>query len=438
VGPSGRVPRTTPGRPLRHADVRRVLHAGGPAIAFQPQLSLSRLEVAGYEALARFPGEAVSCPEHWFAQAHQVGLGAALEAAAVSNALAEGGKRPAGTTLAINLSPSLLPAAALRAALPPDLDGIEIELTEHEVVLDPDGLRRQVDLLRRRGARLAIDDVGAGHSGLRRVMDLAPDTLKLDRHLVDGVAGNSAKAALIRAVVDFADHIGATVCAEGVETMDDLLALADLDVTSAQGWIVGMPDSTCDRVDPVVRTACERSLQRVLSTPDFPDLSEGSTAAHGMSLEDLLGALADVRDLDGLAHLARAGALVLGCDHTELSALRADGTAVQAVVAENWRGQGEIFHLGDYPSTARCLSDRVVIPVYAASTTDAGELRVLRHLHYQSVLLVPVTSRGHAVGLFECFFVDDTPWSRRQIRSARLLASVLGPVLDGLMRRPLR
>ena len=134
---------------------------------------------------------------------------------ALERALRRRDDRPAGTTLAINLSPGVLASPAVAAVLPDDLSGIEIELTEHEWAPGTGRLRRQLDLLRERGARIAIDDVGVAHSGLRRVMELAPDRIKLDRHLVQGVSTSTVKAALIRAVVDFAEHIGASVCAEG-------------------------------------------------------------------------------------------------------------------------------------------------------------------------------------------------------------------------------
>src|SRR5690349_1508804 len=196
-----------PGEPRDHpggyAAVREVLDRGGPDVVFQPQLSLSRLAVAGYEALARFPATPQRGPEYWFGLAREVGLGADLEASALRAALSQRAGRPKGTTMAVNVSPSVLGSAPLERVLPDDLRGIEIEITEHEHVDDVDALRGRLDELRDRGARLAIDDVGAGHSGLSRVMDLAPDSLKLDRHLVVGVAGSTAKSALIRAVVDF-------------------------------------------------------------------------------------------------------------------------------------------------------------------------------------------------------------------------------------------
>lgn len=411
--------------------LRRMILAGGPRIVFQPQLSLSRLEIVGYEALSRFPDEPDRTPEQWFRLAHQVGLGAAIEACALANALQSLDTLPAGCVLAVNVSPSVLGSPALHAVLPHDLTGIEIELTEHEAVADGDGLRRELDRLRGRGARLAIDDVGAGHSGLSRMMQLAPDTLKLDARLVGGVAGNTAQAALIRAVVDLADHLDAVVCAEGVETLDDALALADLDVDLAQGWAVAEPGPGFAAADPRLVAACGLSMRRALNVR--PPITLPGTGREPATLEDLLGELTDVRDLDGLAALARAGTRVLACDQAELSFLHPGGDAVEALVGEKGPGDGRRYRLGDFPATRACLGRGIVTPVYDEPGGDPAERRLLAEGGFSSVLLVPVSSRGRPVGLLECYLLERSPWSRRQIRSARLLASVLGPVLDGLL-----
>ena len=431
---AGTSPRTSLGA------VREILDAGGPALVFQPQLSLARSAVAGYEALARFPGETIQGPERWFELAHHVGLGPELEAAALAQALNLGRNRPIGTALAVNLSPSVLGTAALDQVLPSDLSGLEIELTEHERVPDPIRLRRELDRLRERGARVAIDDVGAGHSGLVRVMELAPDSLKLDRHLVVGVAHSTAKAALIRAVVDFAEHLGATVCAEGVEDLDDLLTLADLDVGLAQGWAVGMPHEAFQDAEPDAVVAGLQSLRGVLAS----DGGRGPASRRPgtpPTTEEVLARLTEVTDLATLAAIAEGSDAALGCERVVLSFVHADGTAVEAVGDEGGVGEpAERFLIEDYPITRQCLTERTVLPVYRDDPGGGEECRLLERLGFGTVLLVPIVSRDRAVGLLECYLTDVVPWSRRQIRSARLLAAMLGPVLDGLLteraRRP--
>ena len=89
--------------------------------------------------------------------------------------------------------------------------------------------------------RLAIDDVGAGFSSLRHIVMTSPDVLKLDRSIVDGVAGDPVLRTLVRAMVDFAHGCGAKVVAEGVETGQDAAALLELEVDLGQGWYFGRP-----------------------------------------------------------------------------------------------------------------------------------------------------------------------------------------------------
>ncbi|HST83358.1 MAG TPA: EAL domain-containing protein [Kineosporiaceae bacterium] len=462
-------------RRVQQEAVRQIVAEGGPQIVYQPQLSLSRLVVDGYEALARFPDSPIRGTESWFARARELNLGAALEASALHRALSRRHERPAGTILAVNLSPAVLASPAVAAVLPDDLTGIEIELTEHEWAPGGGRLRRQLDLLRERGARVAIDDVGVAHSGLRRVMDLAPDRIKLDKHLVQGVAGSHAKTALIRAVVDFAEHINAAVVAEGVENLDDLEALAELDVGYAQGWMIGLPESDFQGADPLAIASGRDSLARMLvgrqrrttrsrvlrhapgshdpagdSSPSPPDsaATSGATGSAGASsgkpgaaptaaaydatadVEELLVQLTRVTSLAELGALAGTCAGVLGGDSLQISVLTDDGSAIQSLRSPITGGAGEVFTLADYPITRRCLETRAVIPIYLDSDGDPSEWQVLARLGFQAALLVPVISRDRVIGLLECYRRCPSPWSRRQIRSARTVAAMLGPVLD--------
>lgn len=389
--------------------VEAVLAAGGPSIEFQPLMSLTRLEVAGYEALARFPAPSAAerrraarpeDTEEWLATGREAGLGPQVEAAALRRAVALGRDRPPGTVLAVNLSPSSLTAAEVVAALPDDLTGLEIELTEQEEVADPPALRRLVDALRARGALIAVDDVGAGYAGLRRVMELAPDVVKLDRHLVEGVAGNDATAALVRAVVDLAEHIGARVCAEGVESAQDLVALAELDVARAQGWFVGRPAAAPGDVSTAAVAACRGSLARLFAEP-----ADGPGA--GPAVGRLVAALGDVRDVAALDALLAAGAPALGCSAVTLHPVRADG-----------RVDGP--HLGDAGVRARLRAGEVV-PLWGRAAGTAG-----------AVLLSPARSRGETVAVLVCSVDAARPWTRRQLAAARLLAGAVGPLVGAL------
>jgi diguanylate cyclase (GGDEF)-like protein/PAS domain S-box-containing protein len=223
-------------------EVLRLLRAADAVVpVFQPIVDLRTGEVAGYEALARFPLDADARPPNiWFAQAHRCGLGVQLEARAAAAALAARHDAPSGY-LSINLSPAALRADELRDQLPLDMRNVVVEITEHELVADGERLRETLDRLRARGASIAVDDAGAGYAGLRQLMMLRPDLIKLDRGLIEGVASDEAKQALVECFVRFAERTGAAVCAEGIECLDDLLVLARLGVAYGQGYAIARP-----------------------------------------------------------------------------------------------------------------------------------------------------------------------------------------------------
>jgi diguanylate cyclase (GGDEF)-like protein len=222
---------------------------------FQPIVSLSSGESAGYEALARFAGKPGLPPAWWFSQAHRFGLGAALEAEAVRAALASG-ERPHGAFLSVNLSPSALATCEVQALLEGDLRGLVIEITEEERVLDVDALQRHLDPLRARGARIAVDDAGEGYAGLQQVMSMRADIIKLDRALVADVHTDPAKIALIGSLVHFARSTGAEICAEGIETLDELRVLVHLGVAYGQGWALARPGPPWPRVNAEAARLC--------------------------------------------------------------------------------------------------------------------------------------------------------------------------------------
>jgi diguanylate cyclase (GGDEF)-like protein len=214
---------------------------------FQPLVSLASGEAVGYEALARFDGKPGLPPSWWFSQAHRFGLGAALEAEAVRVALAAEG-RPEGTFLSVNVSPSALAAPEVRELLPPDLHGVVLEVTEEERMVDVDALQRHLDPLRSRGARIAVDDAGEGYAGLQQVMSMRADIIKLDRALVADVHTDPAKIALVGSLVQFARSTSAAICAEGIETLDELRVLIHLGVAYGQGGALGRPAEPWPRV----------------------------------------------------------------------------------------------------------------------------------------------------------------------------------------------
>ena len=88
---------------------------------------------------------------------------------------------------------------------------------------------------------MAVDDAGAGYAGLRHILRLSPNLIKLDMELTQGIEGDRAKTALASAMIAFGSEIGAEIIAEGIETEGELKALQSLGVQRGQGYYLGRP-----------------------------------------------------------------------------------------------------------------------------------------------------------------------------------------------------
>lgn len=95
--------------------------------------------------------------------------------------------------------------------------------------------------IRERGVHLVIDDLGAGYSNLRYIADLHPRLVKLDRALVTGLSRKPRMQSLVASIVGLCENLGAEVVAEGIETLDELLAARDAGVHYAQGYLMARP-----------------------------------------------------------------------------------------------------------------------------------------------------------------------------------------------------
>jgi EAL domain-containing protein (putative c-di-GMP-specific phosphodiesterase class I) len=227
-------------------DVEGVVRAAsGLKIFLQPIVDLRFAHVAGYEALTRFDGSDAT-PDRWFAVAQLAGLGAELEALALTAAFDRRRELAATAFLAVNISPHLLgssPVQAAFAAAAP-LDNIVVELTEHVDAGSRGELLDALLSLRRRGARIALDDMGTGYSGLREIATLQPDVVKLDRSFVDHCDRDPVKAAVVELMCGISNRLQATLIAEGVERVQELDWLQQAGVPLAQGWLLGRPDAS--------------------------------------------------------------------------------------------------------------------------------------------------------------------------------------------------
>jgi EAL domain-containing protein (putative c-di-GMP-specific phosphodiesterase class I) len=227
--------------------IRAVLSDGSLSMVFQPIIDLNRGTIVGVEALARFGTEPERTPDTWFAEAGEAGLRTDLELLAVGAALAQLEAIPGTAYLSINASPDTVMSPGFLAMLDGPMGGrVVVEITEHAEVTDYSALKRALDELRRRGARVAVDDTGAGFNTLAHIHRLLPDIIKLDLSLIHDIDRDPVRRSLVSSLMRYAEEIGATISAEGVETRREGEALRALGVPCGQGWYLGEPGSLVD------------------------------------------------------------------------------------------------------------------------------------------------------------------------------------------------
>jgi diguanylate cyclase (GGDEF)-like protein len=221
----------------------RLIEGRGLSMAVQPIVDPCSGAIHAYEALARFGRRSTDSPLHWLAVAEEFGERDLLERACLRAALELFGSRPPGTLLSVNLSaPVLLDHSTLELLEhPSDLSGLIVEVTEEALVQSESQLQQTMQPLLARGAKLAVDDMGAGYSGLRQITTVHPSYLKLDRSLITGIDEDSDRQALVGALVGYASHVGSLLVAEGIETPSELSALIELGVPLVQGFYLGRP-----------------------------------------------------------------------------------------------------------------------------------------------------------------------------------------------------
>jgi len=236
--------RTSSPQLVAAAEVRRLLSDPGRlTLVAQPIVDLRNGVITGYEALARFELEQPASPDLVFAAANGCGLGDALEALVVERALGLAVQLPPNCFLSINVDPDHLTASRVFDVIVAHgpLDRVVFELTEQRRATDIDQVARCLAKLRQHGAYVAVDDAGAGYSGLLQILKLRPQFVKHDRALVSAVHADEAKRAMVQMVGEVAARLDAWVIAEGIEDEQELRALAQLSVPLGQGNFLALP-----------------------------------------------------------------------------------------------------------------------------------------------------------------------------------------------------
>jgi EAL domain-containing protein (putative c-di-GMP-specific phosphodiesterase class I) len=212
-------------------------------MAFQPIVRWSQRCVFGYEALVRTREPSVPHPGVLLDLAERVGgldqLGRSIRNSVAGQLAAED-----SFNVFVNLHPMDLLDPQLFAADAPltrFANRVVLEITERESLEHIEELGPRLADLKRRGFRIAIDDLGAGYAGLSSFSALEPDVVKLDMSLVRGVQNCRTAQKVIASIRGLCDALGTQVVAEGIETVEERDTLANLGCDLMQGYLFGRP-----------------------------------------------------------------------------------------------------------------------------------------------------------------------------------------------------
>ena len=274
-----------------------------------------------------------------------------------------------------------------------------IEVTENEVLADDPRIGRR-STTSAPGRAAGGGRHRLGYAGLTQVMRLAPDVIKLDRTIVTGVAGDPVKAALIESFVRYAREIDAASAPKASRRWPTWRAWPTWTSPTGRATALAGPVPPWAALADEATSACRVSFTAALS--DNP-----SAAGHGHDhgLERLLARLSLANDLHEIEALAAPIARELHADAVRLLPGAAEGSVRQA--------------LADDPGT------------------DAAVSQDILSLGFRSRLQVPVRSRGKALATLEAYSTAGRPWSRFEIRQARIIATAIGAtiaLIDGADR----
>src|SRR6201996_5650356 len=231
--------------------IQTLLAGGGLHTLFQPILDGATREPIGYEALTRGPpGRPLRSPIDLIAAAARSGLRTDLERACIESALRSYRDLRLKGRLFVNLLPQTLLdwhefadwLGVQLVANEIDPHDVVLELTEHGLTEDASALAAAVAPLRALGCDIAIDDLGAGSSGLKTWSAIRPDYVKVDRYFVAGVEQDAVRSEILRSVVDMGRVTGCRIIAEGVENREQFALALELGVDYLQGFLFGQPE----------------------------------------------------------------------------------------------------------------------------------------------------------------------------------------------------
>lgn len=234
-------------------DLAAALERGGIVAHFQPIADARSRRIVGAEALVRWrrPDGRMLPPNDFVSAAEHSGLSRPLTRRMLMLALEQvAGWRQSGQDLYVSVNTTV--ADLLDTSFPEEVgaalylhdvpaSALILEVTEREILCDPERIGAVLGELRELGVGLALDDFGTGYSSLAHLRDLSVQQVKVDRSFVSAMQNERTDAAIVYATIELAHKLGLSVVAEGVEDEATWQALVELGCDRIQGYRLGRP-----------------------------------------------------------------------------------------------------------------------------------------------------------------------------------------------------
>jgi EAL domain-containing protein (putative c-di-GMP-specific phosphodiesterase class I) len=217
--------------------------------AFQPIVEIQSRSIMGHEGLSRGPrGTDMQPPMALFSLAARLGLTEELERACRKQAFVDWAFFGSPGRLFVNTVPATVRDASFLGRGVLDFLGsstspryVTLEITERQVIENYSMYREAMHAFLDLGFTFAIDDLGAGYSGLETVATLGASYLKIDMGLVRDVHQKRSSQQIIKAIVEMSSGVGATLIAEGIQTQEEAATIQDLGIRYGQGYLFARP-----------------------------------------------------------------------------------------------------------------------------------------------------------------------------------------------------
>ena len=229
-------------------------------MAFQAVVDPRSGKAVAFESLLRIDHPEITNPGLLLALAERLGRIAEVEhfvrrAVATQIPLA-----PPEASVLVNVHPRTLERddlADLFDPLEPFSHRVVLEVTERDAIEDTVELQARLNELRERGFRVAVDDLGAGYSGLTSFVLLKPDIVKFDMQLVRGIDQDPTRSMLVAALAHLCEDLDIVTIAEGIETRAELEKVVELGCDWVQGFYYAKPGRGFEfaRAEPIEAAA---------------------------------------------------------------------------------------------------------------------------------------------------------------------------------------